>query len=479
MYDFASMVDTSGRSGSIWGGVAKQNALAAAGQQYQDDPEGAINALLSRGLYADADALQKRSDASDLADAYTKAAASAPAGQNPGVTALIGAGQPGQAVNLQNVYNAQTNQANIVADRRKAAAQELVTQLANAARFAQTPELYGQIMAQAKAMGYDTTGYEDFNTGRPMLMARAGVAPDVLRAQNPQARGAIAQEADIKARQFIAQHPEYQSRLDEVRGMAMTAAQAGDDLAIGPSGEVKLAGLSGSRAGQRQQAVDALTRRSSPEGIAENTYAKTSAASNAQVQASRNRLVSVLEQIDNMKGFAGPENTQQRNTFESSIGWFNSKSGREFYDGQLPWGDPDVPEVMFNLRAATHLLQDELSQYVQAKGSSSDTRAANAFAAIGDLWNSPDAKTFVGRLNFLEKQLKTIKDAPFVNPTAFPWKSQVGTPSPAAVPSQAAPQQAQTAPAPAQDVPVLTPEQARSYPAGKPYRTTDGRVLVR
>jgi hypothetical protein len=172
------------------GAAARQNALAGYSQQYLTDPEGAQNALIARGWWGDADTMQKRQDARNLADAQKKAADFYSQGKiREANAALIGAGQPGQAGTLTNVWATQNNQGNTAEDRTREAEQRKYTEFATTMRYADTPEKWGALVEAVAPHHPEIRNFADFNTGRPMLMGKAGVTPaDVAP---PQATGVV------------------------------------------------------------------------------------------------------------------------------------------------------------------------------------------------------------------------------------------------------------------------------------------------
>lgn len=164
------------------GRAARQNALADISQQYLTDPEGAQNALIARGWWDDANTMQKRTDANNLAAAYQTAADNAPKNQNPGITALMRAGNPGGAGTIQNIYNAQANQAKTAAEQAADAEKNVFANFGNIVRIPNlTPEQWNASLDMAKQyhpqLADRIEQYRDFNTGLPMMRGQLNVKP--------------------------------------------------------------------------------------------------------------------------------------------------------------------------------------------------------------------------------------------------------------------------------------------------------------
>jgi hypothetical protein len=158
------------------------------------------------------------------------------------------------------------------------------------------------------------------------------------------------------------------------------------------------------------QHIGSPAYRNSPQGASDLTASRDASKSNVNLAAQKNRLDAVDALIGQVRGMAGAEGSPQRATFEASIGPIIQNSGKEFWNNKLPWSvDSKIPGVIHATRSNVKFLQDELAQYIQTKGGSSDARARNAFDAIGELQNSTDTPTFLNRLDNLQHVVGTLR----------------------------------------------------------------------
>jgi hypothetical protein len=243
--------------------------------------------------------------------------------------------------------------------------------------------------------------------GVKQAIAEAGLGDKVFAAQNGGKGGhklAIDMGSQKVLDQFIAEHPEWKGREGEIGGLAQSAFGNKTYLELSDDGKPRLALAPGT-----------LSYTRSPEGVTANTRAREGSKAHVKLDTQINRLDAAKEQIQQLRDLAGAEGSPQRANFEAAIGPINQNTGKQW------WGStPEIRALVDVVKSRTSTIQDELAQYVQTGGNSSDVRARKAYEVAGNIQNTKDVPTLLIKLNELEKVMDTIKKVPRVNPLGAP-----------------------------------------------------------